>query len=90
MMRLVGEVGPEGRHVRTQRPKNEIKDQGSRTRIKDQGSSIGPRIQDQGSRFKDQGSRVKDKDQGSRTKDEGSRIMELVLARIGILEEIRT
>ena len=59
-----------------------IKDQGPRT--KDQG----PRIKDQGPRTKDQGPRTMD--QGSRSKDQGSRIMDLVLARMSILEEIRT
>ena len=76
MMRLVVEVGPEGRqgrnrrevgpegwHVRTQ----SIKDQGSRIKYKDRGSRT--RIRDQGSRIKDQGSRIKDP--GSRIKDEG-------------------
>ena len=62
-MRLVGEVGPEGWHVRTQ----SIKDQGSRIKDKDRGSRT--RIKDQGSRIKDQGSRIQD--QGSRIKDHG-------------------
>ena len=57
--------------------------------IEDQGSSI----KDQASNIEDQGSRIKDKDQGSRIgsriKDQ-SRIMDLVLARMSILEEIRT
>ena len=70
-MRLVGEVGPEGRHVRTQ----SIKDQGSR-------------IQDQGSRIKAGGRtwRLARQD----PEDQGSRIKDLVLARMSILEEIRT
>ena len=83
------EVGPEGQHVRTQ----SIKDQGSRIKDKDRGSRT--RIKDQGSRIKDQGSRMK---AGGRTQrparqdpeDQGSRIMDLVLARMSILEEIRT
>ena len=54
----------------------------------------GPRIKDQGPRIKDQGPRTKDqgprtRDQVSRSKDQGSRIMDLVLARMSILEEIR-
>ena len=59
------EVGPEGRHVRTQ----SIKDQGSRIKDKDRGSRT--RIKDQGSRIKDPGSTIKD--QGSRIKDESGR-----------------
>ena len=75
-MRLVGEVGPEGRqgrnwweagpegqHVRTQ----SIKDQGSRaSRIKDKDRGSRTRIKDQGSRINDQGCRIKD--QGSKMK----------------------
>ena len=57
MMRLVGEVGPEGQQGRNHRevgPEGwhggiqSIKDQGSKTRIEDQG---------QGSRIKDEGGR---------------------------------
>ena len=103
MMRLVGEVGPEGWQGRNQSIKEQgsriqDKDRGSRTRIRDQGS----RIKGQGSRIKDQGSRSKDQESkmkaGGRTRrlagqdpeNQGSRIKDLVLAQMSILEEIRT
>ena len=68
-----------------------IKDQGKRTKVqgsrtKDQGS----RIKDQVSRIKDQVSRIKDQGPWSRTLDQGPRIMDRVLARMSILEEMRT
>ena len=53
---------------------------------KDQGSEI----KDQGSRTKDQGPRTKDQGRRTKVKYQESRIMDLVLARTGILEDIQT